>query len=53
MHNMSRLIGELENGRGGTRSRQEHRALVQEGSSQSEALEWGPFLTAGIEWDQI
>lgn len=39
------FVRELENGRGGIRSRQEHHARLQEGSSQPEASEWGPFLT--------
>ena len=47
------FVGELENGRGGTRSRQEHHGRLKERSSQPEVLEWGPFLTDCIEWDKI
>lgn len=47
------IVGELENGRGGTPSRQEHHTRLQEGSSQPEVLEWGPFLTDCMEWDKI
>ena len=47
------LIGELENDRGGTRFKRERHARLQEGSSQPEASEWGPFLTDCMEWDKI
>ena len=47
------FVRELQNGRGGTSLRQEHHARLQEGSSQPEVSEWGPFLTDRIEWDKI
>ena len=47
------VVGELENDRSGTCFRQEHHARLQEGSSEPEAVEWGPFLTDCMEWDKI
>lgn len=46
-------FGELENGRGGTCFKRKSHARLQEGSSQPEASEWGPFLTDCVEWDKI
>ena len=48
-----RFVRRLQNGRGGTRFRRERHVRLQEGSSQPEASEWGPFLTDCIEWDEI
>ena len=47
------FVRDLQNGLGGRSLRQEHHARLQEGSSQPEASEWGPFLTDRIEWDKI
>ena len=47
------LVGQLEKDRVGTHSMHEHHAQLQEGSSQPETSEWGPFLTDRVDWDKI